>query len=252
LEVNPMRYQNGLLLTIALLLTACAPASLAQPATAEASAQPQTNQDAPALTNEQVPTIETSSGTSNETSDETLSETPAPPTASAETAIANTPTAANSAPSPAAVAQSSPVEQGAVAQEYENLTSPVDLLASYYNAVNRQEYERAYSYWQEPPNDYDSFAAGYADTAGVQLIVQPPTRIEGAAGSVYVEIPTVLIAQHNDGSTHTFAGCIVTRKSNLHPPDIPEEDVWHLYQALISEVANSSSIPALLAQGCQS
>lgn len=129
--------------------------------------------------------------------------------------------------------------------------SPVDLLASYYNAVNRKEYERAYSYWGAPPNDYESFAAGYADTASVQLIVQPPTNISPAAGSLYSAVPTVLIAHHHDGSVHTFAGCIVTRKSNLQPPDIPEEDVWHLYSAEIAEVANNSHIPTLLAQACE-
>jgi hypothetical protein len=226
-----MRFVNLSLLTVALLLAACAPASMAQPATAESNTPQTTNTSIAEPTNTAVPTAEESSATAMA------------PTTSA---------AANPAPSPVTVAQSSAIDQEPAAQDYENLTSPVDLLASYYNAVNRQEYERAYGYWQAPPNDYEAFAAGYADTASVQLIVQPPTRIEGAAGSVYVEIPTVLIAQHNDGSTHTFAGCIVTRKSNLHPPHIPEEDVWHLYQAHIAEVENNSSIPTLLAQGCQS
>jgi hypothetical protein len=239
-----MRIVNLSLLTVALLLAACAPASMAQPSTVESNPPQATSTSITEPTDTAVPTAEESSTTA-------LASTPSA-AANTTTNIASTPATADAAPSSVAVAQSSPVEQGPAAQEYENLTSPVDLLASYYNAVNRQEYERAYSYWQAPPNDYDSFAAGYADTASVQLIVQPPTRIEGAAGSVYVEIPTVLIAQHNDGSAHTFAGCIVTRKSNLHPPDIPEEDVWHLYQALISEVPNNSAIPTLLAQGCQS
>jgi hypothetical protein len=130
------------------------------------------------------------------------------------------------------------------------LTSPVALLASYFDAINQEEYERAYSYWTAPPLDYASFATGYGDTASVQLIVQPPTLVEGAAGTLYVEIPTVLIAQHHDGSTHTFAGCMVTRKSNLQPPDIPEEDVWHIYQARLEEVSNNAAIPTLLSQAC--
>lgn len=135
---------------------------------------------------------------------------------------------------------------------YENLNSPVDLLASYFNAINHQEYQRAYGYWENPPNPYDEFVQGFADTANIQLIVQPPTRISGAAGSLYVETPTVLIAHHQDGSQHTFAGCFVTRKSNLQPPDIPQEDVWHLYQAQVASVPNDAAIPALLAQACQS
>jgi len=54
-----------------------------------------------------------------------------------------------------------------------------------------------------------------------------------------------------DGSQHSFAGCFVTRRSNLHPPDIPEEDVWHLYQAQVEAVPHETAIPALLAQACQ-
>ena len=54
---------------------------------------------------------------------------------------------------------------------YDNPNSPVDLLASYYNAIDRQEYQRAYGYWEMPPSSYDQFAQGYADTASVELIV---------------------------------------------------------------------------------
>ncbi len=135
---------------------------------------------------------------------------------------------------------------------YDNVTSPVDLLASYYNAINRHEFERAHAYWQTPADSYDEFVSGFADTLSVQLIVQPPTQGEGAAGSLYVQIPTVLIADHKDGTQHTFAGCFVTRKSNLRPPDIPEEDVWHLYSADLVEVSTRMTIPALLRQACQS
>lgn len=134
--------------------------------------------------------------------------------------------------------------------EYENLDSPVDLLASYYDAINLQNYQRAYSYWENPPEPYEEFVRGFADTVSAQVIVQPPTRVEGAAGSLYVGIPTVLIADHRDGSQSVFAGCFITRKSNLQPPDIPEVDVWHLYDADLVQVDNNAAIPALLTGAC--
>lgn len=135
-------------------------------------------------------------------------------------------------------------------EPFEDLDSPVGLLASYYNAITLQDYPRAYSYWETPPDSYDQFAAGFADTASVQVIVQPPTRYSGAAGSRYVEIPTVLLADHFDGTQGMYAGCFVMRTSNLQPPDIPEEDVWHLYSADVTEVPPDSSIPTLLAEAC--
>lgn len=135
--------------------------------------------------------------------------------------------------------------------DYENRDSPVALLASYFNAVNRKEYARAYRYWGTPPGNLAEFARGYADTESVQLIVEPPTVIEGAAGSLYVEIPAVIVAQHRDSRQQTFAGCYTLRKSNLHPPDIPKEDVWHIYQASVKPVANNAAIPQLLIHACQ-
>ena len=136
-------------------------------------------------------------------------------------------------------------------QRYENLDSPVELLASFYNAVNAKEYERAYRYWETPPGSLEDFARGYGETAGVQLIVEPPTHISGAAGSLYSEVPTVLVARQRDGSERIFVGCYVTRKSNLSPSDIPKEEVWRIYRASISPVAADSAIPKLLAQACR-
>lgn len=133
---------------------------------------------------------------------------------------------------------------------YDNPVSPVDVLASYYNAINLQDYQRAYSYRESPTDSFATFSSGFADTTSVQLIVQPPTFIGGAAGSVYAEIPAVLIADHLDGTQHTFAGCFTTRKSNIQSPDMPE-DSWHIYNADVKVVSNTASIPTLLKQACK-
>lgn len=128
---------------------------------------------------------------------------------------------------------------------YDNQRSPVELLASYYDAIEHQEYRRAYGYWETPPSDYDDFVRGYADTASAQLIVEPPTRIEGAAGSLYAAIPTVLVATHHDGSAHTFAGCYFVRGSNV---DSQDRD-WRLYRATIGPAA-PGAISAQLGRAC--
>ena len=106
-------------------------------------------------------------------------------------------------------------------QSYASQDSPAEVLASFYNAINRQEYQRAYGYWETPPSPYDQFVQGYADTASVQLIVQPPTFIDVGAGNLHAAIPTVLVATKRDGSQQRFGGCYVTHKANIQP------DVWH-------------------------
>lgn len=136
-------------------------------------------------------------------------------------------------------------------QRYEDQCSPVTVLASFYDAVNAKEYERAYRYWETPPGSLEAFARGYANTASVQLIVQPPIHISGAAGSLYADIPTILVTQERDGSERMFIGCYVTRKSNLHPADIPKEEVWRIYRASMSPVSANVAIPKMLAKACQ-
>jgi hypothetical protein len=127
---------------------------------------------------------------------------------------------------------------------YTGQDSPAEVLASFYNAINRQEYQRAYGYWETPPTPYDQFVQGYVDTAGVQLIVQPSTFIDVGAGNLHAAIPTVLIATKRDGSQQRFGGCYVTHKANIQP------DVWHLSQAQIAPLDASAPIPALLEQAC--
>jgi len=127
---------------------------------------------------------------------------------------------------------------------YISQDSPVDLLASFYNAIDRQEYGRAYGYWETSPGPYEQFAQGYADTASVQLIVQLPAFIDAGAGNVYSNIATVLIATTREGDQQTFVGCYTTHKVNIQP------DVWHLARATIKPAAANRAIPSVLAQAC--
>ncbi len=131
-------------------------------------------------------------------------------------------------------------------QVNENVNGPVEMLALFYDAVNRKDYERAYRYWETPPTSLEEFSRGYANTANVQVIVQPPIRVEGAAGSLYVEIPTVLVARQRDGSQRVFAGCYVARRSNIQT-----ETPWRIYKASVSAVTNNAAVPKLLAETCK-
>ncbi len=99
------------------------------------------------------------------------------------------------------------------------------LIGSYYNAINRHEYARAWSYWGEkgPGTPYDAFAAGFADARHVDLATGDP-RAEGAAGSVYVSLPVAIASHGPDGAVTTYAGCYVVRKVEpqiQEPPFVP-------------------------------
>lgn len=108
-------------------------------------------------------------------------------------------------------------------------SDPAAIVASYYDAVNRHEYARAWSYFgdDKPVADYAAFVAGYADTARATLRIGPVTT-EGAAGSIYGSVPVAVAATGTDGSVRVFAGCYTTRQVQpaiQEPPFRPLEIV---------------------------
>ena len=101
-------------------------------------------------------------------------------------------------------------------------SGPASLVRSYYNAIARQEVARAYDYLATPP-DYPAFAAGYAETTGVEIELGAVTT-EGAAGSIYATVPIAVRAGSAGGRVRVFAGCYVTRQvqpSLQEPPFRP-------------------------------
>jgi len=130
---------------------------------------------------------------------------------------------------------------------YDDQSDPVSLLASYINAINRAEYARAWDYWENPPNaSFDEFRAGYADTAFVLLAVHPPTWYDGAAGSAYAQVPTLLLASHSDASQHNFVGCYVVRSGNVEGA----APGWWLFDATVGPTPGNSDDANLLVGAC--
>jgi heat shock protein HslJ len=127
----------------------------------------------------------------------------------------------------------------------DNRNDPLTTLASYYSAINARDYRRAFRFWDSPPSSFDQFARGFADTDRVRLLVDPATGVEGAAGSVFAQIPTIVIATTRSGNERVFAGCYVMRRSNV------QDRGWQIYRADISAVEPSTRLSRILSQGCR-
>jgi heat shock protein HslJ len=127
----------------------------------------------------------------------------------------------------------------------EDRSDPLKTLASYYDAINARDYRRAYGFWDSPPSSFEQFARGFADTDRARLLVEPSTRVEGAAGSVYADIPTIVIATTRNGAERVFAGCYVMRRSNV------QDRGWQIYRAGVSQVPSSTRLSRILSQGCR-
>ena len=133
----------------------------------------------------------------------------------------------------------SPADQGS-----EPVNTPVALLTSYYAAINAKEYRKAYVLWENPATDFEQFARGFANTEQVRILVDPTRPIEGAAGSLYAEIPTIIVARQRGGSERVFGGCYVLRKSNVAPSG------WHISKANLTPAPSGQGVSRLLNQTC--
>lgn len=103
-------------------------------------------------------------------------------------------------------------------------STPEAVISSYYNAINRAEYARAYSYFglNDAP-DYDPWETGYSDTSHVEVSFGQSAE-EGAAGSIYWTLPVKLDVTSSEEQHSYFAGCYTLRlaqPTNQAPPFEP-------------------------------
>jgi heat shock protein HslJ len=127
----------------------------------------------------------------------------------------------------------------------DDANDPLATLAAYYDAINARDYRRAYSYWDSPATSFDRFASGFADTDRVRLLVEPSARVEGAAGSAYADVSTIVVATTRAGNERVFAGCYVMRRSNV------QDRGWKIYRADVSPVPSSTRLSRMLSQACR-
>lgn len=106
----------------------------------------------------------------------------------------------------------------------DNRSSAADLVRSLYNAINLHEYARAYDYFSTPPaKDFAAFQAGYDHTARVDVLTGEITG-DGAAGSIFYNVPTAIKATDDKGASKVFLGCYTVRaisSGTQEPPARP-------------------------------
>jgi len=153
---------------------------------------------------------------------------PLPPGMTGETAtdgVTDVPAAGDAAP-PVAVAE--PGGDAAIA-----------VVRTYYEAINASDFDRAHALWSDGGNasgqTAEQFARGFADTAGVVAQIEAPGRIEGAAGSRFIEVPVAVEARTRDGGVRRFVGAYTLRRSVVDGAS-PEQRQWRIASADIREV----------------
>ncbi|KFB10272.1 DUF1176 domain-containing protein [Nitratireductor basaltis] len=89
----------------------------------------------------------------------------------------------------------------------DNRSTPQTLVESLYNAINRREYSRAFSYFETPPAaDFQTYAQGFEGTERVDLHTGKAVIAEKDGTRIY-HLPAAIAAHQEDGSSRLFAGC---------------------------------------------
>lgn len=108
------------------------------------------------------------------------------------------------------------------------------MVRSYYRAINARHFDEAYRLWSRDGAASDkslaAFRDGFAQTATVELELGTPGRIEGAAGSRYVEIPVRITAIATDGGRREFNGHYTLRRSEVDGAT-DEQRAWRIHSA---------------------
>lgn len=117
-------------------------------------------------------------------------------------------------------------------------TDPAQVIRLYYDAINRRDFRTAFLLWGDSGRasgkTLAQFEAGFADTDSSRVAIGEPGRVEGAAGSRYVEIPVTIHAWQRDGTAQEFSGSYVLRRAVVDGATEAQRR-WHLNSADIHE-----------------
>jgi hypothetical protein len=153
------------------------------------------------------------------------------------------------------IASANIAEAGGGPQPPADVGDPLAILQSYYAAINARDFARAYTYWgdngQASGQTFTQFSQGFATTDHVAIDVGAP-QSGGAAGSIFADVPIVIVATQKDGAQQTFCGTYTLRRPNVPPFD---QLGWRIDHAAISQTAGvqpgSDQEKRLLANGCK-
>lgn len=140
----------------------------------------------------------------------------------------------------AAAPQPAPIDAPSDSAEATGPAGAIAVLREYYAAIQAGDHARAYRLWsgegEASGQTLEEFRSGYTRTEAVTLSVGEPGRVEGAAGSRYIEIPVTVSAETTSGEEQCFRGTYVLRRSEV-PGATEDQRAWRIHSASLSDAA---------------
>jgi len=104
-----------------------------------------------------------------------------------------------------------------------------DVVQTYYALVEAKKYVAAHQLWGSASDLADgTFAAQFDRYREYHAEVDAPGRIEGAAGSSFVEVPVRTYGVTTDGKKFKESAVVTLRRVNEVPGSTTEQRRWHI------------------------
>ncbi len=119
--------------------------------------------------------------------------------------------------------------------DFRSPAAAAQVIRDYYAAIDRGNFRAAYAAWarggRASGKSYANFRAGFASTASSRVVPGAPTNGDGAAGSIFVDIPVDVIATLKNGRRQHFRGRYTLRRVNDVDGATPAQLHWHIESA---------------------
>jgi hypothetical protein len=117
-----------------------------------------------------------------------------------------------------------PISEGAI--DPKSGQGAGQVLQSYFALVESGRFAEADKLWSKGVERLD--LTGYREVHGN---IGAPGKVEGGAGSLYVEIPVQLYGRLKDGEEFSSRGMMILRRVNDVPGSTEEQRRWHIMNA---------------------
>jgi hypothetical protein len=110
-----------------------------------------------------------------------------------------------------------------------------NVVQTYQGLLEAGRYGEAWRLWSDGGRasgmSEAEFAAGFGRYREYHARVGAPGEIEGAAGSLYVEVPVQIYGRLRDGRPFNMLGPMTLRRVNDVPGSTPEQRRWHIAES---------------------
>lgn len=107
-----------------------------------------------------------------------------------------------------------------------------DVVQTYYALIGEKKYREAWKLWSDggraSNQTEDAFVRGFGAYRSYNAQIGAPGRIEGGAGSLYVEVPVVVYGRRANGAELHQSGTATLRRVNDVDGSTAEQRLWRI------------------------